>query len=90
MFWSLYTVGLTIWITAFVVFRQDKFVCLNDCGTANIVHPIALSVFLIIFFSICIVMLVNYIIISAKLKQRNSMFAASVNDENTKMTKASC
>ena len=41
------------------------------------------------FFSLCIVMLVSYIIITVKLKQRNSVFTASTNDVNTKITRAS-
>ena len=34
-------------------------------------------------------MIVNYIIITVRLKQSNSMFATATNDANSKMTKAS-
>ena len=85
----MFTVGLATWVTEYIFYRQDIFVCMNDCAIANIIQPTAYMVITMIYFTMCSVMAVSYIIITVKLKQRNSMFATSANDANSKMTKAS-
>ena len=85
IFWSLFTASSAIWIAGFYCYPIDRLVCMNDCVVGDIIHQYALITIITSFFAMCSVMVVSYIIITVKSKQRNSMFAYSANDVNTKI-----
>ena len=72
-------------ILVFIFFRQDTFMLQKNCTAVYILHRIAfLEIPLLNFIILFIILLLNYLIITIKLKQRQRHYATSMQTNDIK------
>ena len=90
---SIFISVTIVFIIGFIFFRQEEFIVINECFVVYILQQGFYLFGLLLCIVLIIIMLISYIIVTVKLKQRSRQFGAEIsnnaNDINSKIMKAS-
>ena len=83
---NIFIVLAILFIIAFLFFRQEKFIHVNECLAVYILQNLFYLLTVMLLFAVFItMMLTSYIIVTIKLKQRTGQFGSEISNNRTDM-----